>query len=101
MRSAGSYFFNVTEKKKKNLASCASKIYGRNGLVSTWNLFSTSPVVESLLGSSDLASRPGVGGAVSLFPPVGSREAVTPLWTKEVASGVPSLFSVPHPPAVI
>ena len=48
-----------------------------------------------------LASRPGVGGAVSLFLPVGSREAVTPLWTKEVESGVPSLFSVPHPPAVI
>lgn len=52
---------------------CRNKIYGRNGLVS-WNLFSTSPVVESLLGSSDLASRPGVGGAVSLFQPVGSRE---------------------------
>ena len=81
---------------------CASKIYGGNGLVSTWNLFSTSPVVESLLGSSYLASHPGVGGAVSLFLPVDSREGESlHFWTKEVESGVPSLFSFPHPLAVI
>ena len=60
------------------------------------------PVVESLLGSSYLASHPGVGGAVSLFLPVDSREGESlHFWTKEVESGVPSLFSFPHPLAVI
>ena len=56
-----------------------------------WYLFCTSPVVESLLGNSYLASHPGVGGTVSSFPPVGSREGeLLHFWTKEVGSGVPS-----------
>lgn len=35
-----------------------------------WEFVLHLPVVESLL-EADLASRPGVGGVVSLFPPSG------------------------------
>lgn len=53
--------------------------------MSTRDLCSTLSSVELLLGSSCLASPPGVGGAMSLFPPVGNREGeLFHFWTKEV-----------------